>query len=67
MHETAMTQRFTTIIEPEDDTHVALCAELDIASKGESISQARNKLRKAIELFLECKRLRNNALDRMRQ
>lgn len=48
-----MTQRFTTIIEREDDTYVALCPELDIASQGESVSEARNNLREAIELFIE--------------
>ena len=48
-----MTQRFTAIIEREDDTYVALCPELDIASQGESVSQTRNNLREAIELFLE--------------
>ncbi|AKS41180.1 type II toxin-antitoxin system HicB family antitoxin [Wenzhouxiangella marina] len=48
-----MTQRFTAIIEREDDMYVALCPELDIASQGESVSEARNNLREAIELFLE--------------
>jgi len=48
-----MTQRFTAIIEREDDIYVALCPELDIASQGETVSEARNNLREAIELFLE--------------
>lgn len=48
-----MTQRFTAIIEREDDTYVALCPELDIASQGESIAEARDNLREAIELFFE--------------
>ena len=48
-----MTQRFTAIIEREDDTYVALCPELDIASQGETVSEARDNLREAIELFLE--------------
>ena len=48
-----MPQRFTAIIEREDDTYVALCPELDIASQRESVSEARNNLREAIELFLE--------------
>ena len=48
-----MTHRFTAIIEREDDTFVALCPELDIASQGETVSEARNNLREAIELFLE--------------
>ena len=53
MHETAMTQRSTAIIEREDDSYVALCPELDIASQGETLSDARNNLCEAIELFLE--------------
>lgn len=48
-----MNQRFTAIIEREDDAYVALCPELDIASQGESVAEARNNLREAIELFLE--------------
>lgn len=48
-----MNQRFTAIIEREDHMYVALCPELDIASQGKSVSEARNYLRKAIELFLE--------------
>mgnify|MGYP005847238839 CR=1 FL=1 len=48
-----MTQRFTAIIEREDDIYIALCPELDIASQGESVSEARNNLKEAIELFLE--------------
>jgi len=36
-----MTKRFTTIIEREDDTYVALCPELDIDSQGETVSVAR--------------------------
>lgn len=48
-----MTQRFTAIIEREDDLYVALCPELDIASQGETVSEARANLREAIELFLE--------------
>lgn len=48
-----MTQRFTAIIEREDDTYVALCPKLDIASQGQSVSEARNNLREAIELFVE--------------
>ena len=48
-----MNQRFTAIIERENDTYVALCPQLDIASQGETVSKARNNLCEAIELFLE--------------
>ncbi|MBE9142042.1 type II toxin-antitoxin system HicB family antitoxin [Planktothrix mougeotii] len=47
------TQKFTAIIEREDDGYVALCPELDIASQGNSIEEARNNLIEALELFFE--------------
>jgi predicted RNase H-like HicB family nuclease len=43
----------TALIEREEDGFVALCPELDIASQGESIEQARDNLREALELFFE--------------
>lgn len=46
-------RQFTAIIEREDDLYVALCPELDIASQGESITEARDNLAEAIELFFE--------------
>ena len=48
-----MNHRFTAIIEREDDSYVALCPELDIASQGVSVAEARNNLRESIELFME--------------
>ncbi len=45
---------FTAVIEREGDGFVSLCPELDIASQGGTVSQARDNLREAIELFLEC-------------
>ena len=48
-----MTRNFTAIIEREDEAFVALCPELDIASQGASVSEARANLQEAIELFLE--------------
>jgi predicted RNase H-like HicB family nuclease len=47
------TQRLTAIIEREDDGFVALCPELDIASEGSSIEQARANLVEALTLFFE--------------
>lgn len=44
----------TAIIEREGTGFVALCPELDIASQGDSVGEARNNLREAVELFLEC-------------
>jgi predicted RNase H-like HicB family nuclease len=49
-----MSRSFTAIIEPEATGHVALCPELDIASQGDTVEQARDHLAEAIELFLEC-------------
>jgi predicted RNase H-like HicB family nuclease len=46
--------RYTALIEREGDGYVALCPELDIASQGNSVEQARENLREALELFLEC-------------
>jgi len=46
-------QRMTAIIEREDDGFVALCPELDIASEGASIEEARNNLIEALTLFFE--------------
>ena len=46
-------QQFTAIIEREGDGYVSLCPELDIASQGETIEEARDNLKEAVELFLE--------------
>jgi predicted RNase H-like HicB family nuclease len=46
-------KQFTAIIEREDDGFVALCPELDVASQGETIEEARRNLQEAVELFLE--------------
>jgi predicted RNase H-like HicB family nuclease len=46
-------QRLTAIIEREDDGFVALCPELDIASQGSSIEEARTNLVEALTLFFE--------------
>ncbi len=48
-----MIKQLTAIIEREDDGYVALCPELDIASQGMSVSEARDNLREAIKLFYE--------------
>jgi predicted RNase H-like HicB family nuclease len=48
-----MTRTLTAAIWREDDSFVALCSELDIASQGDSIEEARANLKEAVELFLE--------------
>ncbi len=47
------TQQFTALIERENDGYVSLCPELDIASQGETVEEARLNLIEAIELFFE--------------
>ena len=49
-----MNHYLTAIIHREGDGYVALCPELDIASQGDSIVEARDNLKEAVELFLEC-------------
>jgi predicted RNase H-like HicB family nuclease len=48
-----MTYGLTAIIEREGDGYLALSPELDIASQGDSIEQARDNLREALELCFE--------------
>ena len=47
-----MTQvrQFTALIEREGDSYVALCPELDIASQGDTVEEARQNLTEALEL-----------------
>lgn len=45
--------KLTAIIEREGDGYVSFCPELDIASQGDNIEQARDNLREALELFFE--------------
>ena len=46
-------QQFTAIIEREGNGYVSHCPELDIASQGNSVEEARNNLAEALELFFE--------------
>lgn len=48
-----MLKQLTAIIEREGDGFVSLCPELDIVSQGNSVENARDNLREAIELFVE--------------
>jgi len=43
----------TAIIEREGDGYVTLCPEVDVASQGDTIDEAKNNLREALELFFE--------------
>jgi predicted RNase H-like HicB family nuclease len=44
----------TVIIQAEGTGFVSFCPELDIASQGETIEEARDNLREALQLFFEC-------------
>ena len=44
--------KLTALIEREGDGYVSLCPELDVASQGKTIEEARDNLREALELFL---------------
>ena len=48
-----MQKQLTAIIEREGNGYVSLCPELDIASQGDTIEEARENLREALELFFE--------------
>lgn len=48
-----MNKRMTAIIEREGSGYVSFCPELDIASQGDTVQEARENLRKALELFFE--------------
>lgn len=53
MKRMANMQRVTAVIEREEDGYVALCPELDIASQGDTIEEARANLQEALDLFME--------------
>lgn len=49
----ASTHRFTAILSKEEDQYVALCPELDVASQGKSVEEARANLVEALETLFE--------------
>ena len=48
-----MSRQLTAIIEREGNGYVALCPEVDIASQGDTVVEARRNLKEALELFFE--------------
>ena len=48
-----MTKQLTAIIEKEGDGYVSLCPEVDVASQGDTIREAKANLKEALELFFE--------------
>ena len=47
-------KQLTAIIHKEDDIYVSLCPELDIASQGLNVDEAKDNLKEAVKLFFEC-------------
>jgi predicted RNase H-like HicB family nuclease len=48
-----MRRQLTAVIAREGTGFTALCPELDIASQGDTVEEARDNLREALELFFE--------------
>ena len=48
-----MTRHMTAIVEREGEGYVALCPEVDVASQGASVTEARENLAEALALFFE--------------
>jgi predicted RNase H-like HicB family nuclease len=49
-----VTRSLTAILIREDDGFVAICPEVDVASQGDSVENAKKNLQEAVELFFEC-------------
>ncbi len=48
-----MIKHLTAIIEKEEEGYVAFCPEVDVASQGNTVDEARANLKEALELFFE--------------
>ena len=48
-----MNGHLTAIVEREGDGYVSLCPELDVASQGDTVAEARDNLIEAVTLFFE--------------
>lgn len=48
-----MKTRLTAVVEREGDGYVALCPEVDVASQGSTVAEARDNLAEALSLFFE--------------
>lgn len=49
-----MKRTLTAVLIREEGGFVALCPEIDVASQGDSVEEAKRNLREAVELFFEC-------------
>ncbi len=64
----AVNRQLTAIVERDGDGYVTLCPAVDVASQGDTVAEARDKLADALALFFETApeeevswRLRNDA------
>ena len=48
-----MKKRLTAVVEREGDGYVALCPDVDVASQGATVAEARDNLIEALTLFFE--------------
>lgn len=48
-----MKRSLTAVLIREDDGFVALCPEVDVASQGDTVEEAKSNLQEAVELFFE--------------
>ena len=48
-----MNRQLTAIVERQGSSYVALCPEVDVASQGQTVSEARDNLAEALALFFE--------------
>ena len=48
-----MKNRLTAVVEREGDGYVALCPDVDVASQGSTVAEARDNLIEALTLFFE--------------
>lgn len=48
-----MKMRLTAIVEREGNGYVSLCPEVDVASQGDTVAEARDNLAEALTLFFE--------------
>lgn len=49
-----MRKSLTAVICREEGGFFSLCPEIDVASQGDTIEEAKNNLKEAVELFFEC-------------
>ena len=48
-----MRRQLTAIVERDGNGYVALCPEVDVASQGDSVAEARSNLEEGLDLFFE--------------